>query len=192
MSSFRLVLLFLVVSVGAFWLVSSLQKVATQIKDSPKNYDFRAQSIDGEAKMSSFDGEYKIAYFGYTFCPDVCPTTLGLVSQIISDLGANDRIRVLFFTLDPDRDDVKNCDEYAKYFYERSTCLWMQKSDLDSVVEGFGAKYKKIDLDGSAMQYSVAHSSAIYLFSKNGEFFKEVSNLTYEEVSSAIKELLAR
>ncbi len=152
-------------------------------------YNFTAQSVKGEVSMGDFDGKYKIVYFGYVFCPDVCPTTLNLVSSVLEDLKVQN-LEILFATLDIKRDDVKSCDEFAKYFYKDSTCLVMSESELERVTKNYGAKYKIIDLNDSVMGYSVAHSSMIYLFDKNGRFVSEVSNLTYDNVKKEIKNLI--
>lgn len=149
-------------------------------------FDFKAKSINGDVNMKSFDGKNKIFYFGFMFCPDVCPTTLNIVSSALKDLNAKDTI-ILFVTLDPDRDDLKNLDEYVKFFYENSYGL--KAYDLDKMTKKFGAKYQIIELKDSAMKYSVAHSSSIYIFDKNGHFKEEISNLTYENVKNAIKKL---
>lgn len=153
-------------------------------------FDFKANSIGGEVSMKSFDGKYKIVYFGYTFCPDVCPTTLNLVSSVLNELQAKN-VEILFVTLDLQRDEISNCDEFAKYFYPNSTCIkFDDKANLDKMVENYEAKYQIIDQNDSYMSYSVAHSSFIYLFDKRGRFIKNVSNLTYSNVKTQIQDLL--
>lgn len=155
-----------------------------------EKYNFDANTINGRATMSTFDGKYKIIYFGYTFCPDVCPTTLSLVSTVLNDIKAKN-VMILFSTLDLKRDDVKNCDEFIKYFYLNSLCIRLDNDKiLRKVADNYGVKYKIINLDDSAMGYSVAHSSSIYLFDKKGNFVKEVSNLTYDNVKNEIENLL--
>ncbi|ASM35474.1 SCO1/SenC family protein [Campylobacter sputorum subsp. bubulus] len=161
--------------------------VSNILKDKNK-YDFSAQSIDGKVTMGSFDGKYKIFYFGYTFCPDVCPTTLTLVSTALENNPKKDEIMIVFVTLDPQRDKVKETDEFVKYFYPNSVGIVVD--NLDKMTSNFGVKYQIVDLKDSQMQYSVAHSSAIYLFDKDGNFVKEVTNLTMQEIKSSIEELL--
>ena len=153
-------------------------------------YDFQAQSIDGNVSLKSFDGKYKVLYFGYVFCPDVCPTSLNMVSTVLNDIKAKD-VDLLFVTLDPKRDDVKSCDEFAKYFYKDAYCLRITpKEKLDKVVENYGSKYKIVKQEDSAMEYSVAHSSFLYLFDKKGRMVKEISDLTYNNVKKEFENLL--
>ncbi|AGZ82052.1 SCO family protein [Campylobacter fetus] len=175
-------LVFVFIASGAFLLVNHKLKIF--------KYDFEATTVNGEVSMKSFDGKYKILYFGYVFCPDVCPTTLTLVSTALNELKLNDSVEILFVTLDLKRDDIKSCDEFAKYFYPNSVCLRFSDSELDRVTKNYGAKYQIVDLNDSVMEYSVAHSSSIYLFDKKGRFIKEVSNLTYENVKSQIQNLV--
>lgn len=150
-------------------------------------YNFSAKSVNGDVTLKSFEGKYKIIYFGFGSCPDVCPATLGLVSSVLGEIKRDD-IVVLFITLDPERDTPQAMDEYAKYFYPNSYGLVVD--NLKKVTQTYGAKYKKIRLEKSAMDYSVAHSSSIYLLDKKGKLINEVSNLTIENIRDSIKELV--
>lgn len=157
-------------------------------KESNK-YNFEANSINGKVSLKSFKNKYKIIYFGYTFCPDICPITLALAGTILDELKADDVV-VLFVTLDPKRDEIKATDEYAKYFYKNSYGLKLSEDKLQKMAKNYGVKYEEVALEDSAMEYSVAHSSSLYLFDKNNNFVKEVSNLTYEEVKLSLINLL--
>lgn len=163
--------------------------ISTILKQSDK-YEFSAQSINGKVDMHTFDGKYKIFYFGYNFCPDVCPTTLTLLSDVLNNKIKRDDILVIFITLDPQRDNAQICDDFVKYFYPNS--IGLVAHNLNQMAQNFGVKYQKVDLNDSQMQYSVAHSSALYLFDKNGKFVKTITNLTYEEIEKSIKNLLKK
>lgn len=178
------ILTYIVLAVIIFVISFGISNI---IKDKNR-YDFSANSINGKVTMSSFDGKYKIFYFGYTFCPDVCPTTLSLVSSSLENNPRKDEVLLVFVTLDPQRDEIKETDEFIKYFYPNS--IGIVADDLLSMTSNFGVKFQKIDLKDSQMQYSVAHSSSIYLFDKSGNFVKEVTNLTTQEIKSSIDELL--
>ena len=65
----------------------------------------------------------------------------------------------------------------------------MQDSELKKVTKNYNAKYELVNLQDSAMDYSVAHSSSVYLFERNGQFYKEISNLTKDEIKKEILEL---
>lgn len=175
-----------------FIVIFGLTFFFTNMYLNSTRYDFTAQSIHGNVNMKSFDGKYKIVYFGYCFCPDVCPASLSIVGSALDELDAKDVI-VLFVTLDPKRDSVEATDEFVKYFYPKDSLgLRLEEDKLKKMAKNYGVKYENINLDGSAMDYSVAHSSSIYLFDKNGKFVQEVSNMTYEDVKKAISNLIKK
>ena len=93
--------LLLILAFGSYFLVDSKLKIA--------KYNFDANSTIGKVNITSFKDEYKILYFGYTFCPDICPSTLTILSSVIDEMGLNDKIKILFVTLDLQRDNEKEC-----------------------------------------------------------------------------------
>ncbi|GAD19865.1 SCO family protein [Helicobacter fennelliae] len=149
-------------------------------KNSSK-FDFSAQSIHGTIKLSDFKNQRKIVYFGYMSCPDVCPMTFTLLSLALQESRADD-IALFFVSLDPQRDDVKSLDRYAKYFYPNAYGLSLSQDELDVVTARYGVKYQRILLDDSALDYSIAHSSSLYLLDSHARLIGELSNLTYEEI----------
>lgn len=153
------------------------------------SHDFSAKSVKGDVTLKDFGEKHKILYFGYLACPDVCPATLGILASVLNELKRDD-IVVLFVSLDPERDTVNDLDDYAKYFYPNS--YGILANNLPKVAKTFKVKYQKVLLEKSAMEYSVAHSSSIYLLDKNGKFVSEVSNLTVDNIKNAIKELISK
>ncbi|MDU2359997.1 MAG: SCO family protein [Campylobacter concisus] len=99
-----------------------------------------------------------------------------------------DDFELLFITLDPDRDTPENLTLMAKNFYKDADGLKM--NDLPKVAKNYGVKYQKVHLKNSAMGYSVAHSSAIYLLDKEGNFYGEISNLTSENIKENLLNLI--
>ena len=149
-------------------------------------YALAGQGANGAVSLKSFEGKNKIIYFGYTTCPDVCPATLGILSGVLNELKRDD-IVVIFVTLDPERDEAKNVDEYAKYFYPNSYGIVLD--DLPKVAKSYGVKYQKVLLEKSAIEYSVAHSSSLYVLDKNDKFVAEISNLTAQNIKKTLENL---
>jgi len=149
-------------------------------------YDFTGKGANGAVSLKSFEGKNKVIYFGYTTCPDVCPATLGILSGVLNELKRDD-IVVIFVTLDPERDEAKNVDEYAKYFYPNSYGIVLD--DLPKVAKNYGVKYQKVLLEKSAIEYSVAHSSSLYVLDKNDKFVAEISNLTAQNIKKTLENL---
>ena len=149
-------------------------------------YNFTGQGANGAVSLKSFEGKNKIIYFGYTTCPDVCPAALGILAGVLNELKRDDMV-VFFITLDPERDEAKNVDEYVKYFYPNS--YGVVADDLPKVAKRYGVKYQKVLLEKSAMEYSVAHSSSLYVLDKKGKFVAEISNLTTQNIKNTLENL---
>ncbi|RXJ81816.1 SCO family protein [Arcobacter sp. F2176] len=145
-----------------------------------KQYAFKVNTIDGEITKDSFKGKYLAIYFGYTFCPDVCPTSLSSLAQAINRLPkekAKDFVG-LFISVDPDRDTLKNLKEYAHYFHPNFIGATSTKKNIDDITSRYKTYYKKINLKDSAMGYSVSHTSFIYIFDKDGKFRAKVDHFS--------------
>ena len=184
-----LILILMVLGVGYLALYSNKYAPngqGTNVAEGLKNYDFTGKGVNGAVSLKSFEGKNKIIYFGYTSCPDVCPATLGILSGVLNELKRDD-IVVIFVTLDPERDEPKNVDEYAKYFYPNSYGIVLD--DLPKVAKSYGVKYQKVLLEKSVMEYSVAHSSSLYILDKNDKFVAEISNLTAQNIKKTLENL---
>lgn len=145
-----------------------------------KQYDFKVNTIDGEVTKDSFKGKYLAIYFGYVYCPDVCPTSLSSLSQALKELPKEQTkdFAGLFISVDPDRDTLKNLKDYAQYFHPSFQGATSNKENIDDIVQRYGTYYKKIELENSVMGYSVSHTSYIYIFDKEGNFRAKVDHFS--------------
>lgn len=170
-------LIFFIILSGAIFLIFK-----------PYKYDFKGISDDKtKISLKNFDNKYKAIYFGFLYCPDVCPTTLMLLGDALKKLGRDD-FELIFITLDPERDEPKNLTLMAKNFYPQATGIRLK--NLAKTAKNYGVKYKKIAMPNSAMSYSIAHSSAIYLLDKKGKFYAEISNLTPQNIEANLRSLI--
>ncbi len=118
---------------------------------------------------SEFRGRLMIVYFGYTFCPDVCPTDLMAITQALDALGpAAKAIQPVFITLDPERDD-KVMAEYLLAFHPSFVGLTGAPEEIRKVANAFKAFYAKIR-DEKTGEYSIDHSGVIYLVGRDGQY----------------------
>lgn len=156
-----------------------------------KNYDFSLNSEFGNASLKDFAGKKLIVYFGYTYCPDVCPATLSLVATELRALNAPQAF-LLFISLDIERDgDINATNEWLRYFYPNSTALIApDEKTLADVAERFGVIYEKVELKDSAMGYSVAHSNEVFLFDERGKFFGSINDLSQRNLHAKLAEFL--
>ena len=155
--------------------------------------DFTLNGLNGPASLSDFKGQGVVLMFGYTSCPDVCPTGLANVGAALGRLEENQQrqIQPIFISVDPERDTPKRLDDYSRYFHPSILGLSGAKTEIDKVVKAYGAFYRMVEMPDSAMQYSVDHSARIYLIDKQGQLAKLVNhNTPVGELSAEIKALL--
>ncbi|WP_341645860.1 SCO family protein [Thauera sp. SDU_THAU2] len=120
-----------------------------------------------ERMLSDFKGKVVTIFFGYTQCPDVCPTALSDMSMVMQQLGADgDKVQVLFVTVDPERDTPALLAEYVPVFDPRFLGLYGTPEQIAEVAKDFRVFYRKSgDLDG---HYTVDHSAGTYVFDPQG------------------------
>lgn len=115
-------------------------------------------------------GSYTVISFGFTNCPDVCPTTLQTISEALEAIGpAAAKIQPVFVTVDPERDDVKRLKTYHDAFDKRFMMLTGSAAAIAKIAKAYRVGYKKMKpaKDGS---YQVNHTALIYLMGPKGEF----------------------
>jgi protein SCO1/2 len=143
---------------------------------------------DGKPRASTdFTGKYQLVYFGYTFCPDVCPTTLAVMAAALDKMGPDqDRIVPVFITIDPARDKPDVLKKYLAAFGPRFVGLTGTDQEIEAVEKEFRVYAKKQPVTGGT--YAMDHSSVIYLMGPDGNlvsFFDEVTQP--EELVKALK-----
>ena len=115
-----------------------------------------------------FRGRYMLIYFGYSFCPDVCPTTLAVMAQALDKLGDRTRqVTPVFITIDPERDTPKVLDDYMKAFGPNFIGLTGSPAEIKNVEKEYRVYAAKKPLEGG--NYGMDHSSVIYLMGPNGK-----------------------
>jgi len=155
--------------------------------------DFTLQGVNGDVSLHDFKGKVVVIYIGYTHCPDVCPTSLAVISQAMKNLDANQReqIQPIFISVDPDRDTPEQLAEYSAFFHPSFIGVTGSREVIDQVVSQYGAFYRIVEMKDSAMGYAVDHSSRIYLINKQGELSNTVAHgAPPEQLVTEIKELL--
>ena len=116
-----------------------------------------------------FRGKLMIVYFGYTFCPDVCPADLMAITQALDALGPTARdIQPIFITVDPER-DTKALKDYVSAFHPSLIGLTGSADEIRKVANAYKAFYVKVP-DERSGEYSIDHAGVIYLMGRNGEY----------------------
>ena len=128
--------------------------------------------IDPTGKQRSdteFRGKLMIVYFGYTYCPDVCPADLMAITQALDALGpAADGIQPIFITIDPER-DAKGLADYVASFHRSLVGLTGTLDEIRKVANSYKTFYAKVPGEGGG-DYSIDHTGVIYLMGRNGEY----------------------
>jgi protein SCO1 len=127
------------------------------------------RASDGKTVTAAdFKGKIVMLYFGYTFCPDVCPTTLLNISDMLKSMGKEaDDVRVLFVTVDPNRDTLAVLKQYTESFAPQIVGLRGTRDQLETLAKRYRLAYSVTPAqDGHA--YEVTHSAAVYVFNRQG------------------------
>ena len=163
-----------------------------QTQKEIEQYSFTMDSMDGKVSLSDFDGRYKLIYYGYMYCPDICPTSLSIIASALQKLPKEqaDLFQLIFISVDPDRDKLKDLKEYANYFHKGAIGLTSDKKYLKKISANYGTYYTNEYLENSKIDYSVAHTSFVYLIGKNGKLLYKLKHLEKtSDVLNIIKKL---
>ncbi|HVI53238.1 MAG TPA: SCO family protein [Candidatus Sulfotelmatobacter sp.] len=150
--------------------------------------------VDGNGKSVSdtdFRGKLMLIYFGYTFCPDICPTTLGTVARAFEQLDADQRkqIQPIFITVDPERDTADQMGQYVGNFMPDLIGLTGSPDQIQKVMIEFRVYARKAEQNGP--NYSVDHSSVLYLIGRDGKFVRPFSgSISADDLAAALKKAL--
>lgn len=133
----------------------------------------------------SFSNKFKIIYFGYTFCPDICPTGMAIISQALDLLGNKaQRIKPIFITVDPKRDNVEIMAEYHNHFHSSFSNLTGTPDQIKHVAKLYRVYYKKSD-STETENYLMDHSSIMYVMSPKGEYMNHFGpEITPEQIAA--------
>lgn len=133
--------------------------------------DFTLYGKNGAVNLSDFKGKVVAVYFGYTQCPDVCPTNLALMGAGFKKLSEKEleNVQGIFISVDPGRDTPEHLADYTKYFHPKIMGISGTPDMIDPIVAAYGAYYEKVSFSNSAMMYGISHTSETYIVGKDGK-----------------------
>jgi len=142
---------------------------ASDITGASFGRDFALTDHTGKPRtLADYRGKAVVIFFGYTQCPDACPTTLSALAEAMNKLGPDaDRVQVLFVTVDPDRDTPALLAQYAPAFDPRFAALYGDAAATDRVAKEFKVIYQK-QPGATPATYTVDHSAGVFLFDPQG------------------------
>ncbi|HLY05658.1 MAG TPA: SCO family protein [Rhizomicrobium sp.] len=158
------------------WFVACLAALSVSVVsarlDAAPEWQFQLSTVSGrEVTMADYRGKWLLIYFGYTFCPDICPTTLSELGGALKALGPRaSNVHVLFITLDPTRDKIPVLARYLKAFDPRIVGLRGDPEETEDAAKSFHVYYRLRSVGHG--EYAVDHSSYVYVFDPQGHFVK--------------------
>ena len=144
---------------------------------------------DGKPRASTdFGGKYQLVYFGYTFCPDACPTALGTITTAMNKLGADaDKVTPLFITIDPERDTQQVMKDYAANFHPRLRALTGSVDQVTAAAHAYRVYFTKAE-GGDPKNYLMDHSTIIYLMDRDGHYLAHFGpEATPDDIAAELK-----
>ncbi len=166
---------------GAVVLLAGFLLVSTMLPEpqAPAEASTGTARVGGPFTLTSHEGERidnqslvgrpYLVFFGFTHCPEICPTTLFELTDLMSELGAEaDKFEVLFITVDPERDTRALLASYMTSFDSRITALRGSAEETEIALKAFSAYAKKVPLEGE--QYTMDHTTGVYLIRGDGSF----------------------
>lgn len=191
------VALFFLVGLAAWWARSQFHQFSgtwLQLKDPA--YDFQLMSDQGPVRLSDFRGRWVLLFFGYTSCPDVCPTTLAQVARVMELLGPDaQNLQVIFISVDPYRDTPERVGQYARSFHPAFIGLTGTPEQIQEVAGQYGIFYS-YPQGTPETGYVVEHTASTLLVDPEGYLrmlfpsFLGSNPITPEQMAADLKYLM--
>lgn len=153
----------------ALWLAMALATSGKATAQAGIELPFELVDMSGHAVTDrDFRGRWLLVYFGYTFCPDICPTTLGEITSVMETLGAKgSQLQPLFISLDPKRDTAEVLRDYLRSFDAEILGLTGTDEQVARTASAFSVAFFKMPGDTSS-EYTIAHSGFVYVVGPEG------------------------
>ena len=155
--------------------------------------DFTLSAISGPVALSDFEGKAVLVFFGYTHCPDICPTDLARMGQVLNALTPAEQagVRGLFISIDPERDTPQRIADYARFFHPSIIGLTGTPDDIERIAKQYLVLYQKAEIGESQAGYLMDHSTKTYLIGRDGHLEKVLGHeLEASQVLAAVRDVL--
>ncbi len=169
----------LVTGLAVFWQPTLTESTLTRPSGAPGG-DFTLQSADGPVSLAAYRGKVVLVYFGYTYCPDICPTSLAATAEGLKQLKPEElaRVATLFISVDPERDTPARLKEYAAFFHPSILGMTGTPEAVAEVARRYGVFYARQKVDTAGGGYVVDHSADTYVVAPDGRLAGKIAHAT--------------
>ncbi|MEP0072651.1 MAG: SCO family protein [Marinomonas sp.] len=185
--------IFLSISIIVFYVATTTRPIGEKYKPlSELGGPFTLETKQGPFSLSDIEGKVGVVYFGFLSCTEACPASIGVVQAAYKQLTDEERdnVQFLFISVDPERDSLEDLYDFGDYYDNDLLALTGTKEEIDKVTSDYGVFFELTDLEGSALGYTVDHSSRFYMIDKQGKLFTTMSHSTTpSELAARIKQL---
>ena len=164
----------------AFFCQPELPERPLPVAGLPEGGEFTLQSADGPVSLKDFRGKVVLVYFGYTYCPDICPTSLAATAEGLKQLTPEElaRVAMIFVSVDPKRDTPARLKEYPEFFHPAIVGVTGAPEEIATIAKRYGVFYAEQKVETAGDGYVVDHSADTYVISADGRLVGKIAHAT--------------
>ena len=184
----------LVLGLAFFWQ-PELPERPLPVAAAPAGGDFTLQSAAGPVALQDFRGKVVLVYFGYTYCPDICPTSLAATAEGLKLLTPEElaRVAVIFVSVDPERDTPARLKEYGEFFHPAIVGVTGTAEEVAAIARRYGVFYARQPVETAGGGYVVDHTSDTYIIGADGRLDGKIAHAAPpEQVAAEIRKRLTK
>ncbi len=169
----------LVLGLALFWMPEMPERPLPKAAIAAGG-DFTLESASGPVSLKDYRGKLVLVYFGYTFCPDICPTSLASTAEGLKQLKPEEaaRVAMVFISVDPERDTPPRLKEYAEFFHPSLVGVTGTPENLAEIAKRYGVFYARQKVETAGGGYVVDHSADTYVVGPNGQLVGKIAHAT--------------
>lgn len=157
--------------------------------------DFVLRNIDGRVSLKDFRGSVVVLYFGFLSCPEVCPTSMSILTRSLEKLSPTEKskTKAILISIDPKRDDFQELLEFTNYYHPNILGVTGTDQEVKKVAEQYGAFFEITESETVDSAYAYRHSSRYYVIDQQGKLIQAMRHSTTpNELSARIKKIFQR
>ncbi len=169
----------LVLGLALFWMPEMPERPLPKAAMAAGG-DFTLESASGPVSLKDYRGKLVLVYFGYTFCPDICPTSLASTAEGLKQLKPEEaaRVAMIFISVDPERVTPPRLKEYAEFFHPSLVGVTGTPENLAEIAKRYGVFYARQKVETAGGGYVVDHSADTYVVGPNGQLVGKIAHAT--------------